>query len=56
MCTFTYTTPTFTTEVFHHVSTATFNECYSELMAYTALAFSYWISFHEAYQCKGYAN
>ena len=27
---------------------------HSELMPYTALAFSYWVSFHDAYQCKGH--
>ena len=25
------------------------NDCYSELMAYTALSYSYWASFHDVY-------
>ena len=45
------TTPTFIPEVLLHityVTTAVLNDCYSELMAYTALA---WASFHDTYGC-----
>ena len=30
---------------------AVLNECYSEVMAYTALAYSYWASYHDSYIC-----
>ena len=36
---FMYTTPTFIP--FRYSSPAAFNDCYSELMAYTALTYSY---------------
>ena len=57
MSTFTYATPTFITEIhcFCYLSIAAFNDCYSELMPYTALANTYWISFHDMYQCQGQA-
>ena len=50
--TFASTIPTFITQVLHRVTyftTAVLNECYSEVMAYTALAYSCWASFHDAY-------
>ena len=37
-------------------STAAFDDCYSQLMPYTALTHSYWVSFHDAYQCLSYAH
>ena len=52
MCMFMYTTLTFITETFVLLlkySIAAFNDCYSELTTYTALAFSYWIGFHDVY-------
>ena len=58
MSTFTYATPTFMTEALHLVTqvyTAAFNDCYGELMTYTMLANSYWISFHDAYRCQRHA-
>ena len=48
MCTFMYATPTFITEALHLVTA--FNNCYSELTAYVVLAYSYWVSFHDALQ------
>ena len=32
-----------------HLTTGVLNDCYSEVMVYTALAYSYWDSFHNAY-------
>ena len=32
------------------------NDCYSELMAYTVLAYSYWASFHDKYICLHHAH
>ena len=47
-----YTTPTFITEVLRS-STAAFNDCYSELMPYTALAYcTYRVSYHDADNAK----
>ena len=37
-------------------STAAFNDCYSELMPYTALANSYWVSVYDAYQHQGHTH
>ena len=37
-------------------NTATFNRFYSESMPYTALAYSYWVSFHDTCQCQDYAH
>ena len=34
-----------------YFTTAVLNDCYSELTAYTALAYSYWAGFHDAYIC-----
>ena len=34
-----------------YFTTAVLNDCYSEVMAYTALAYSYWASFHNEYIC-----
>ena len=31
-----------------YLTTAVLNDCYSEATAYTALAYSYWDSFHDA--------
>ena len=33
-----------------------FNNCYSEVTAYTVLAYSYWASFHDAYECLRHAH
>ena len=46
------------TEVLHLVTQAQLlvTNCYNELTAYTALAYSYWASFHDAYQCQGHAH
>ena len=53
MRTSTSTTPTLITEVLRHVTslphTAVLNNCYSEATAYTALAYSYLATFHDAY-------
>ena len=35
---------------------AVLNDCYSELTAYTALAYSYWASFYDAYICLHHAH
>ena len=45
------TTPTLITEALHYLTTAVFNDCYSEVMAYTVLAYSHWASFHNVYGC-----
>ena len=52
MHTFVYATPTLIAEALHlvtQVAKAAFNKCYSQIMAYTALAYSYWVSFHDTY-------
>ena len=36
-------------------STIAFNDCYNELMPYTALANSYEVSAYDAYQFQGHA-
>ena len=57
-CNFTYATPTLITEALHLVTQAQLlvTNCYSELTAYTMLAYSYWVSFHNAYQCQGHTH
>ena len=52
------TTPTLITEVLHRVTstTALLNDCYSEVMAYIALAYSYSASFHNVYACLCHAH
>ena len=48
----TSTTLTFITEALRlvtYVTTAVLNDCYSEVMAYTELAYSYWASFYDTY-------
>ena len=37
-------------------STAAYNDCYSELAPYTALAYSYRVSLHDAYECQGHTH
>ena len=39
-----------------YFTTAVLNDYYSELMAYTALAYSYLASFHDAYACLHHAH
>ena len=39
-----------------YLSTAVFNEYYSELMPYTVLANSYGFSVYDEYQFQGHAN
>ena len=39
-----------------YFTTAVLNDCYSEVMAYTVLAYSYWASFHDAYECLRHAH
>ena len=58
MCTSTSTTPTFITEALRRVTSlhAVLNDCYSEVTAYTALAYSYWASFHDTYGCLHHAH
>ena len=57
MCTFMYATPTLITKELHlYSSTAAFNDCYSELTPYTALANSYWVSVYNVYQCQGHTH
>ena len=46
-----YATPTFITEAFHLVTQVDLL-----LTAYTVLTYSYWVSFHNAYQCQGYVH
>ena len=52
----TSTTPTFITEALRHVTTAVLNDCYSEVMAYIALGYSYCAGFHGAYECLRHAH
>ena len=49
------TTPTFITEALR-LNKADLNDCHSEVMAYTALAYSYWASLHDAYGCLHHAH
>ena len=53
-----YATPTFITEALRLITQAQLlvTNCYRELTAYTALAYSYWAIFHNAYQCQGHAH
>ena len=55
MYTFMHAIPTFVTEALCVVTqvyvAAFFNKCYCKLIAYTVLAYSYWVSFHDVYQC-----
>ena len=39
-----------------YFTTAVLNDCYSEVMAYTALPYSYWASFYDAYICLRHAH
>ena len=39
-----------------YLSTAVFNDCYSELTPYTVLANFYGFSVYDAYQFQGHAN
>ena len=58
MYTFTYATPTLITEALHIVTRVqlhTFNNCYSDLMPYTALANSYGVSVYDVYQFQDHA-
>ena len=48
MRTSTSTTPT---SPLCYFTTTVLNDCYSEVTAYTALAYSYWASFHDTYIC-----
>ena len=41
---------------FCYLTTAVLNDCYSEVMAYAALAYSYWASFHNAHGYIGHAH
>ena len=52
------TTPTFITAstLSCYFITAVLNDCYSEVTTYTALAYSYWASFHDAYICLRHAH
>ena len=58
MHTFTFATPTLITEALHLLTQVQllYNRFYSELIPYTVLAYSYWVSFHDAYQCQGHAH
>ena len=40
----------------YYFATAVLNDCYSEVTAYTALAYSYCTSFHDAYICLRHAH
>ena len=46
-----HVTPTFITEALCLVTQVgvAFNDCYSELTTYTALDYSYWVSFHDVF-------
>ena len=50
----TSTMPTFITEALR--LTADLNGCYSEVTAYTAIGYSYWASFRDAYGCLLHAH
>ena len=39
-----------------YLTTAVLNDCYGEVTAYTALAYSYWASFHNMYGCLRHAH
>ena len=54
----TSTTPTFITEVLllSYITTAVLNDCYCKVTAYTALAYLYWVSFHDTYGCLCHAH
>ena len=39
-----------------HLTTAVLNDCYSEVMAYTVLAYSYWASFYNSYECQSHTH
>ena len=39
-----------------YLTTAVKNDYYSELTAYTVLAYSYWACFHDAYGCLCHAH
>ena len=39
-----------------YFTTTVLNDCYSEVTAYTALAYSYWASFHDTYICLCHAH
>ena len=59
MYTFTYATPTLITEALHlvtRIQLRTFNDCYSDLMPYTALANSYGVSVYDVYQFQDHAH
>ena len=47
--------PTFITEACYLIIAA-LNGCYSEVTAYTVLAYPYWANFHDAYGCLRHAN
>ena len=53
-----YATSILITEALHIIywSTATFNDCYSVLTPYIALANSYWVSVYDTYQCQGHIH
>ena len=40
----------------YYLTTAVLNDCYSEVTAYMALAYSYWASFHDVYGCLRHAH
>ena len=40
----------------YSLTTAVLNDCYSEVMAYTVLAYSYRAGFHDAYECLRHAH
>ena len=57
-CTFMYAIPSLINRALHLVtrSTAAFNNLYSKLMPYTALANSYWVIVNDMYQCQDHAH
>ena len=52
----TSTTPTFVTEALRLLVNYSCFDCYSQVTAYTSLAYSYWASFHVAYGCLRHAH
>ena len=40
----------------YYLTTAVLNDGYSEVTAYIALAYSYWASFHDTYECLRHAH
>ena len=51
-----YATPTFITEALRFLTQVQLLLIDFTLTPYTALAYSYWVGFHDAYQCQGHVH